>query len=139
MIRVRNLSFSYTARPFIRGMSFEVRKAEVFGFLGPCGAGKSTLQKILTGLLTNCEGSVRVNGIEGKYHVQSFYEDIGVDFEFPCLYEKLTARENLRAFFLPCTRRNVTSMSCWTGWGCCRRRTNGCLIFQRHEILPELY
>jgi len=98
VIRVRNLSFSYTARPFIRGMSFEVRKAEVFGFLGPCGAGKSTLQKILTGLLTNCEGSVRVNGIEGKYHVQSFYEDIGVDFEFPCLYEKLTARENLRFF-----------------------------------------
>jgi len=98
MITVKDLGFSYTNYPFIENMSFDVKKGEIFGFLGPSGAGKSTLQKILTGLLTNYQGSVKVNGIEVKNQNDSFYEEIGVDFEFPSLYEKLTARENLRFF-----------------------------------------
>ncbi len=98
MIRVKNLSFSYTKIPFIENIGFEVQSGEIFGFLGPSGAGKSTLQKILTGLLEGYSGSVAVNGEEVRYHNKNFYENIGVDFEFPSLYEKLTARENL-AFF----------------------------------------
>ncbi len=98
MIHVNNLQFSYTKAPFIEDISFQVRSGEIFGFLGPSGAGKSTLQKILTGLITGYSGSVRVNGEEVRHHDNSFYENIGVDFEFPSLYEKLTARENLRFF-----------------------------------------
>lgn len=98
MIQVRDLRFSYTKQPFIEGMNFEVQSGEIFGFLGPSGAGKSTLQKILTGLLITYAGSVSVNGMEVKRHDNSFYEWIGVDFEFPSLYGKLTARENLRFF-----------------------------------------
>ena len=98
MISVQDLSFSYTKAPFIEGMSFEVHKGEIFGFLGPSGAGKSTLQKLLTGLLGGYSGSATVAGCEVKNRGRDFYEKIGVDFEFPCLYEKLTARENLRFF-----------------------------------------
>lgn len=98
MISVKNLSFSYTKKPFIENINFDVKQSEIFGFLGPSGAGKSTLQKILTGLLTNYTGSVTVDGTEVKKHDNSFYENIGVDFEFPSLYEKLTARENLKYF-----------------------------------------
>ncbi len=98
MIKVKDLSFSYTKKPFIEDIYFDVHKGEIFGFLGPSGAGKSTLQKILTGLLTNYSGSVTVNSCEVKKHDNSFYENIGVDFEFPSLYEKLTAKENLRYF-----------------------------------------
>jgi fluoroquinolone transport system ATP-binding protein len=98
MIRVKNLCFSYTKKPYIENTCFEVSSGEILGFLGPSGAGKSTLQKILTGLLTTYSGSVTVNGEEVKYHNNQFYENIGVDFEFPSLYEKLTARENLDYF-----------------------------------------
>ncbi|NCB51675.1 MAG: ABC transporter ATP-binding protein [Clostridia bacterium] len=98
MISVRDLSFSYTKKPFIEHMSFEVKGGEIFGFLGPSGAGKSTLQKIMTGLLPGYGGSVIVLGREVGRHGDGFYENIGVDFEFPSLYEKLTARENLRFF-----------------------------------------
>nr|WP_330403649.1 ABC transporter ATP-binding protein [Clostridioides difficile] len=70
----------------------------MLGFLGPSGAGKSTLQKILIGMITNYGGSVIVNGVESKRHSNKFYENIGVDFEFPSLYEKLTAIENLKYF-----------------------------------------
>lgn len=98
MIQVKNLSFSYTKRPFISHMSFCVSPGEIFGFLGPSGAGKSTLQKVLTGMITAYQGSAMVNGVECRKRTKRFYEEIGVDFEFSTMYEKLTARENLRFF-----------------------------------------
>lgn len=98
MIEVNNLTFSYTKKPFIENISFSVGSGEVFGFLGPSGAGKSTLQKILTGLLTGYSGHAVVNGVEVKNHTNAFYENIGVDFEFPSLYEKLTGKQNLEFF-----------------------------------------
>lgn len=98
MIKVDDLSFSYTDRNFLQNINFEVEKGEILGFLGPSGAGKSTLQKILIGMITNYGGSVIVNGVESKRHSNKFYENIGVDFEFPSLYEKLIAIENLKYF-----------------------------------------
>ncbi len=98
MITVQNLSFSYSKNPFISNMNFSVGKGEIFGFLGPSGAGKSTLQKILIGMLPTYEGSAVVNGTECRGRANRFYEDIGVDFEFSTMYEKLTARENLQFF-----------------------------------------
>lgn len=98
MIQVVDLSFSYTKNKFLEDISFEVSEGEIFGFLGPSGAGKSTLQKILTGLLKSYEGHSIVKGVESKNFKNDFYENIGVDFEFPSLYEKLTARGNLEFF-----------------------------------------
>ncbi|HOS29428.1 MAG TPA: ABC transporter ATP-binding protein [Treponemataceae bacterium] len=98
MISVSGLSFSYTKKPFITNMSFNVSKGEIFGFLGPSGAGKSTVQKILTGMLTSFTGNVSVLNTDIKHIEKSFYEKIGVDFEFSSLFEKMTARENLRFF-----------------------------------------
>lgn len=98
MITVENLSFRYTKTPFISGMNFSVPEGEIFGFSGLSGAGKSTLQKILIGMLRTYQGSCLVNGIECKNRTKNFYENIGVDFEFSTMYEKLTARENLQFF-----------------------------------------
>lgn len=98
MIQVENLSFQYTKQPFITDMNFSVAQGEIFGFLGPSGAGKSTLQKILIGMITNYQGSVKVNGLECKKYTKDAYEEIGVDFEFSTMYEKLTGKENLLFF-----------------------------------------
>ena len=98
MIEIENLTFSYNKQPFITGMTFCVKQGEIFGFLGPSGAGKSTLQKILTGLITCYDGSVRVFDKEVKRQSKEYYERIGIDFEFPTLYDKLTARQNLEFF-----------------------------------------
>jgi fluoroquinolone transport system ATP-binding protein len=98
MLLVRDLYFSYLKNPFIENMNFNVSKGEIFGFLGPSGAGKTTLQKILTGLITSYKGSVKLGGVECKEHNNDFYEKIGVDFEYSTLYEKLTARQNLEFF-----------------------------------------
>lgn len=98
MIQVIDLSFSYTKKQFIKDINFTVSEGEIFGFLGPSGAGKSTLQKILTGLLKTYKGKSIVKGMESKNYSNNFYENIGVDFEFPSLYEKLTGRGNLEYF-----------------------------------------
>ena len=98
MIIVSNLAFSYAKTPFIEHVNLNVSKGEIFGFLGPSGAGKSTLQKILTGLIKTYSGNSVVKGVESKNYNNDFYENIGVDFEFPSLYEKLTGRENLDFF-----------------------------------------
>ena len=100
VIDVQNVYLKYPASKddTIRGISFDVKQGEIFGFLGPSGAGKSTVQKILTGTLRNYRGSVRVFGNEIKHRTSDYYENIGVDFEFPNFYEKFTALENLKYF-----------------------------------------
>lgn len=100
MITVKNLDFSYpqAGKRVLKDISFSISKGEIFGFLGPSGTGKSTTQKVLNGILKNYHGSVVVNGNELSEIKPSFYESIGVAFEFPNLYLKLTALENLRLY-----------------------------------------
>jgi fluoroquinolone transport system ATP-binding protein len=97
MIRVANLSFTYAGRQetAVRQLDFHVAKGEIFGFLGPSGAGKSTTQKILNGLLRGYEGEVTVMERPLTEWGSDYYEHIGVSFELPNHYLKLTAVENL--------------------------------------------
>jgi len=100
MIVAENLNYKYPGKQegTIKGISFAIQKGEIFGFLGPSGAGKSTTQKILTGILKDYRGKVEVNGIEISKAGGDFYNSIGVSFEMPNLYSKLTGRENLDFF-----------------------------------------
>ena len=100
MISVSNLNFTYptNTEPALVDVCFEVRKGEVLGFLGPSGAGKSTAQKILIGLLREYQGDVTVMDRAVKHVGQDYYENVGVAFERPNHFHKLTALENLRYF-----------------------------------------
>jgi fluoroquinolone transport system ATP-binding protein len=82
----------------VDGISFTVGDGEVFGFLGPNGAGKSTTQRILTGLLRGHQGRADVLGRPVTGWGPDYYEHIGVGFELPAHFSRLTARENLAAF-----------------------------------------
>jgi fluoroquinolone transport system ATP-binding protein len=112
MISVDNVFFKYpgSKTDTIHGVSFKVNQGEIFGFLGPSGAGKSTLQKILTGVLRDYRGSVRVLETEVKDRNNLFYENIGVDFEFPNFYGKFTALENLNYFASLYSRKTIDPM-----------------------------
>ena len=100
MIEVSNLNFSYPAskKLALKDLNFCVEHGEIFGFLGPSGAGKSTTQKILIGLLRGFEGEVRVLGKPLQNWSSDYYQHIGVSFELPNHYLKLTALENLHYF-----------------------------------------
>ncbi|MCZ6506622.1 MAG: ABC transporter ATP-binding protein [Acidobacteria bacterium] len=100
MINVTDLSFSYprAERRAVDGLSFAVERGEIFGFLGPNGAGKSTTQRILIGLLRDFEGQVSMLGKPVGDWGSDYYEHVGVVFEFPNHYLKLTGLENLSYF-----------------------------------------
>ncbi len=100
VIRVHDLTFSYpkAARPAIRGMGFTVGIGEIFGLLGPSGAGKSTTQKLLIGLLRGHGGQATVWGKDPLEWGPDYYQRVGVSFELPNHYHKLTGLENLRFF-----------------------------------------
>lgn len=100
VIRVRGLTFTYprASTPAVREMDFSVGRGEIFGFLGPSGAGKSTTQKLLIGLLRGHGGVATVWGKEPPAWGPAYYERIGVSFELPNHYQKLTGLENLRFF-----------------------------------------
>ena len=100
MITVENLTFTYpgTTTQVLKGLTFAIEKGEIFGFLGPNGAGKSTTQKILIGLLKGYNGNISVLGQNLKKWKSDLYEKIGVSFEIPNHFQKLTAVENLTYF-----------------------------------------
>ncbi len=100
MISVKNLTYTYPGgtTPAVTDISFEIAEREIFGFLGPSGAGKSTTQKILIGLLKNYQGHISIMGQELSTWGPDYYEHIGVSFELPNHYLKLTALENLKYF-----------------------------------------
>ena len=100
VIRVRGLTFRYpkAPQPTLRGMDFTVGRGEIFGFLGPSGAGKSTTQKLLIGLLRGHGGEASVWGRDPLAWGPGYYQRIGVSFELPNHYQKLTGCENLRFF-----------------------------------------
>ncbi|MBN2804582.1 MAG: ABC transporter ATP-binding protein [Deltaproteobacteria bacterium] len=100
MIKVENLVFQYPSNdtPTLKGLNFEVENGEVFGFLGPSGAGKSTAQKVLYKILQNYQGTVLIDGKNLSDIDNSYLEKIGVGFELPNHYPKLTGSENLALF-----------------------------------------
>ena len=100
VIAVSDLTYTYpkTTEPAVRGMDFTVAPGEIFGFLGPSGAGKSTTQKLLIGLLRGHGGRMLVWGRDPLDWGSDYYQRIGVSFELPNHYLKLTGAENLQFF-----------------------------------------
>jgi fluoroquinolone transport system ATP-binding protein len=98
MIKVNNIYHSYTKDDnyAVKNVSFEVKKGEIFGFLGPSGAGKSTTQNILIGLLKLQQGEVFIEDKDIKKFRKEIFNKIGVSFEQPNVYKKLTGLENLK-------------------------------------------
>jgi ABC-2 type transport system ATP-binding protein len=66
LVELENVRKKYYAQTVLDGVSFDIREGEVFGYIGPNGAGKTTTLKILAGLLTKYDGTIRVGGTDIK-------------------------------------------------------------------------
>ena len=100
MFKVEKLMFKYPKgiKDTIKEISFELKEGEIFGLLGPSGVGKSTTQKILIKILKDYRGEIFYKGRNLKEFGSEFYEEIGVGFEMPVLFSKLTGYENIQFF-----------------------------------------
>ena len=83
-------------RQIIKDVSLHVKKGEIYGFLGPNGAGKSTVMKMLANLWKPTSGSIEMFGEILTPSSYGVLKRMGSIIEFPCFYEHMTGRENLR-------------------------------------------
>jgi len=97
-IRVNNVSKSYKDVKALQDISFDVKKGELFGLIGPDGAGKTTLFRILTTLLFANEGTVTVAGYDVIRDYKTIRESVGYMPGKFSLYQDLTVEENLTFF-----------------------------------------
>jgi fluoroquinolone transport system ATP-binding protein len=111
-ICVEGLSYTYVGQntPAVDNVSFDVREGEIFGLLGPSGAGKTTTQRVLTRQQRKFAGRVRVLGKPLAEWGREYFEEIGVGFELPNHYLKFNAIENLRFFASLYTKKSRDPM-----------------------------
>ncbi|KGF49961.1 ATP-binding cassette domain-containing protein [Prevotella disiens] len=98
MIKVTDLSKSYGNVCALNNVSFEVGKGEIFGLIGPDGAGKTTLFRILTTLLLPDEGTAIVDGCDTVKDMKRIRQSVGYMPSKFSLYQDLTVEENLDFF-----------------------------------------
>lgn len=98
MIKVERLSKRFGTFNAVNDVSFCVEGGEIFGLLGPNGAGKSTTIRMLIGLTNPSQGQAFISGFDCFRQRQEIHRLIGVVFELPTLYERLSVRENLLLF-----------------------------------------
>ena len=109
IIETQNLDFSFNSnQKILRNISLRVEKGNIYGFLGPNGAGKTTTIRILLGLLSSSENSVKLFGMKLAENRSEIFSRIGSLIEQPSLYEHLSGYDNLeitRAIRKVCRKR----------------------------------
>lgn len=97
-IYVKNLTKKFGNFTAVNNISFEVKKGEIFGFLGANGAGKTTAMRMLTGLLKPSSGKATVGGYDVFTQGEKIKKRIGYMSQRFSLYEDLTVAENIEFY-----------------------------------------
>ncbi|SDO54503.1 ABC transporter ATP-binding protein [Alkalicoccus daliensis] len=99
IISVKNLTKYFGKEKALEGMNFDVKQGEIFGFLGPSGAGKTTTIQILTGQLRPTDGEAKIfNADTENARKPEFLQKIGVMTDNSGLYGRLSVYENMKLF-----------------------------------------
>jgi len=98
MVEFQHINKSYEGEPAVKDISFKVEKGELFGLIGPDGAGKSTLFRILTTVLLPDSGQVFFNGRDVVEDYKFIRRNVGYMPGRFSLYQDLSVRENLEFF-----------------------------------------
>ena len=97
-IKIDSLKRNYGNIPAVKGVSYSVSKGEMFGLVGPDGAGKTTTIRMLTGLLRPDSGNAQVLGYDLKTQQNKIKDEIGYLSQKFSLYGDLTVDENIEFF-----------------------------------------
>jgi ABC-2 type transport system ATP-binding protein len=97
-VEIQNLNKVYGRTTAIHDLSIDIGADQIFGFLGPDGAGKTSLFRILCGILTASNGKVTVLGIDVLKNPEKLKQELGYMAQKFALYADLTVKENLDFF-----------------------------------------
>ncbi|WHY58583.1 ABC transporter ATP-binding protein [Peribacillus simplex] len=95
VVKVENLTKTFDGNEVIKNCNINVQKGTIYGFLGANGAGKTTIFKMLSGLLTPTMGKAQVLEMDVMSQRSEILRNIGTIIETPIFYEHLSATENL--------------------------------------------
>lgn len=98
MVEVKNLKKRYGDKQAVNGVSFTVKKGEIFGILGPNGAGKTTTLEMMETLRPIDSGTVKIDGIDVKDDPQAIKYLIGVQPQSPAFQDKTRLTEVIEMF-----------------------------------------
>ncbi|MFK5983502.1 MAG: ABC transporter ATP-binding protein [Flavobacteriaceae bacterium] len=98
VIEATNLTKTFGDFTAVNAITFEVKKGEIFGFLGANGAGKTTAMKMLIGISIPSGGNATVAGYDVSTHPEDIKKNIGYMSQKFALYDDLTVRENITFF-----------------------------------------
>ncbi|AHZ17774.1 ATP-binding cassette domain-containing protein [Bacillus velezensis] len=94
---LKDVSKTINHTPIVQSISFDVRKGEIFGLLGPNGSGKTTIFRMIVQLIKKTEGAISFRGRPDS-DFEYFMRHIGVIIEGPDMYPNMTALQNLKYF-----------------------------------------
>lgn len=97
-IKVEDLTKSYDKKNVVDGISFDVKKGEIFGILGPNGAGKTTTLEMMEALRPIDSGEIKLEGVDVAKNPDKIKQMIGVQLQTTGFYDYLTLRELLTMF-----------------------------------------
>jgi len=98
-IEVNGLKKYFGLKKAVEDVSLQIKEGEIFGLLGPSGAGKTTIIKLLTGELNKTAGEIAVLGMAPEnFYSTDFKSQIGILSDNSALYERLTVGDNLKLF-----------------------------------------
>ena len=98
VIEVRDLVKQFKNQTALNHLDFSVESGEIFGFLGPSGAGKTTTIKILTGQLLASSGETKLLGIATDALTQDIYQEVGIVTDNSGLYENVSVYRHMKFF-----------------------------------------
>lgn len=96
-VKLENVTRSFGDKEVLKGISLEIREGEIFGLLGPSGAGKTTIINILTGQLS-CGGHAEIFNTDCRKIGRNVYREIGTVLDNCGLYDRLTCMDNMKIF-----------------------------------------
>ncbi|MGN0474991.1 MAG: ATP-binding cassette domain-containing protein, partial [Acutalibacteraceae bacterium] len=96
-IKLENVTRAFGEKQVLKGISLDISEGEIFGLLGPSGAGKTTIINILTGQLS-CGGRAEIFGTDCARIGRKVYREIGAVLDNCGLYERLTCMDNMKLF-----------------------------------------
>lgn len=96
VVQTNGLTKKVKDKVLVSNVNLHIKKGEIYGFLGQNGAGKTTIMKMLTGLIHPSSGEIALFGERLTENKKSGLKRVGSIIEYPLFYEHLTARENLQ-------------------------------------------